>query len=363
MALGWLLATAVVRAEAPMDLDSPFLKTALIQGREGQTEERVIRKAKVGGGNVEMETSKGSISLFPQGNVLAILPRLPTGNEVYGPGDVDRALGLLEGLSTPLKQRPEASPETLAQWRELRKTTIEPTGPAAPQGHGPNAKVSTPGPPALGAVMGAEDLYEICQGEGGKALIGKFVIVHGEVVSTLSHSLWDEITKPKHIGLFAKRKNTGGNFLVKCEVRGPVVLFFQDGNLYARYGETTRNFDKNNREIKNVVFLTVDGHRVKKANDTIDVNSEFPIVNHGNRLLLAQRLKIMGINRMGDLELVGANVEDSSIPFSEIAAQSTAQLQPHRVLSSSNYRRSWDNHTTMEKVQAKLFHIFIEIRP
>ena len=104
-----------------MDLDSPFLKTALVKGKTGEVEEREIRNAKMVGGGVEMETMTGALALFPQTDVVAILPRLPSGGEVYGPADVDRALALLRGLSAPLSQRPEASAETLAKWRDLKK--------------------------------------------------------------------------------------------------------------------------------------------------------------------------------------------------------------------------------------------------
>ena len=125
MALGWLLAVLAVQAEAPMDLDSPFLKTALIQDAQGKLEERVILKAKLTGASLEMETESGSIALFPKGQVAAILPRLPAGKEEYGTGEVEKALTLLQNLPVSLRDRPEASAEVLEKWRALLPVAAE----------------------------------------------------------------------------------------------------------------------------------------------------------------------------------------------------------------------------------------------
>ena len=54
MVLGWLLAAVAVRAEAPMDLDSPFHKTVILESRIGQREEFEILRAKLVGENLEM---------------------------------------------------------------------------------------------------------------------------------------------------------------------------------------------------------------------------------------------------------------------------------------------------------------------
>jgi hypothetical protein len=125
IALGGLLTVGLVRAEAPMDLDSPFPKVALIKAKTGGMEEREIVKVKKIGEGLEMETRKGSTALLPLADVLGILPRLPEGTERYGPEDVARALALLEALPAPLNQRPEASADTLQKWRDLKKPAEE----------------------------------------------------------------------------------------------------------------------------------------------------------------------------------------------------------------------------------------------
>jgi len=117
LALGGLLAAVMVRAEAPLDLDSPFLKTALITGKEGGYEERVIRAAKPAGVNLEMELQAGGIALIPKADVAAILPRLPEATMDFGIGDLQKAISFLESLPAPLRERPEASPGVLEKWR------------------------------------------------------------------------------------------------------------------------------------------------------------------------------------------------------------------------------------------------------
>lgn len=125
VALGWLLVAGAAAAGGPMDLNSPFPKTALILSHSGEMEERQILRARVVDGSIEMTTTHGSTALFPAEEVVAILPRLPTGQEEFEPGDLDRALALLQGLPSSLQSRPEASPETLQKWRDLRKPAEE----------------------------------------------------------------------------------------------------------------------------------------------------------------------------------------------------------------------------------------------
>ena len=125
LALGSLLAAAVVQAEAPMDLDSPFLKTALISAKEGGYEERIIRKARLVGASLEMETESGSMAIFPRAQVAAILPRLPATTEEFSAGDLEKAMEFLQKLPTPLRERPEATPEVLEKWRALLPVASE----------------------------------------------------------------------------------------------------------------------------------------------------------------------------------------------------------------------------------------------
>ena len=108
-----------------MDLESPFLKAALVKGATGGIEEREVTKAKIVGDKIELITTKGGVALFPATDVSAVLPKLPSAGVVYQLGDVDEAIRMLESLPTDLKQRPEASIETLQKWKDLRKPAEE----------------------------------------------------------------------------------------------------------------------------------------------------------------------------------------------------------------------------------------------
>ena len=108
-----------------MDLDSPFLKTALVKGSGGALEEREVTKAKIVGDKIEITTTIGGVALFPLTDVSAVLPKLPNTGVVCQLKDVDEAIRMLESLPADLKQRPEASTETLQKWKDLRKPAEE----------------------------------------------------------------------------------------------------------------------------------------------------------------------------------------------------------------------------------------------
>ena len=119
------LISASLWAEPPMDLDSAFLKTVLVKGSGGALEEREVTKAKIVGDKNEITTTIGGVALFPLTDVSAVLPKLPNTGVVYQLKDVDEAIGMLESLPADLKQRSEASTETLQKWRDLRKPAEE----------------------------------------------------------------------------------------------------------------------------------------------------------------------------------------------------------------------------------------------
>ena len=108
-----------------MDLESPFLKTALVKGSGGALEEREVTKAKILGDKIELTAIKGGVALFPVKDLLAVLPKLPNADVVYQLKDVNEAIRMLESLPTDLKQRPEASTDNLQKWKDLRKPAEE----------------------------------------------------------------------------------------------------------------------------------------------------------------------------------------------------------------------------------------------
>ena len=119
------LISASLWAEPPMDLESPFLKIALVKGATGAIEEREVTKVKIVGDKIELITTKGGVALFPVTDVSAVLPKLPNAEVVYQLKDLGEAIQLLESLPADLKQRPEASTETLQKWKDLRKPAEE----------------------------------------------------------------------------------------------------------------------------------------------------------------------------------------------------------------------------------------------
>jgi len=112
-------------AGAPMDLDSPFIKIALIKSSAGGVEGREVTEVKIVGDKIEFITTKGGVAIFPVSDVLALLPKLPDSGTVYQLKDVDEAIRILESLPTDLKQRPETSAEILQKWKDLKKPAEE----------------------------------------------------------------------------------------------------------------------------------------------------------------------------------------------------------------------------------------------
>ena len=104
-----------------MDLNSPFVKIALIKGSTGAVEGREVAKAKVVEDKIEFITIKGGVAIFPSSDVLALLPKIPDSGIVYQLKDVDEAIRFLESLPEEIKQKPEASTETLQKWKDLKK--------------------------------------------------------------------------------------------------------------------------------------------------------------------------------------------------------------------------------------------------
>jgi len=119
MTLVWLLAAGFLRAEAPMDLSSPFHKTAVVENRVGQQEDFEILRAKVAGENLEMTRLDGSMVLAPRTKVTAIFPKLPSDGFAYTQKDAQAALALLEAAAPVWTNRAETSRRTLAAWKEL----------------------------------------------------------------------------------------------------------------------------------------------------------------------------------------------------------------------------------------------------
>ena len=108
-----------------MDLESPFLKIAVVRGATGALEEREVTKAKIIGDKIELSKSQGGVALFPMSDVAGLLPKFPDVGVVYELKDVNEAIRFLEALPEELKQRPDASIVVLQKWKDLKKPAEE----------------------------------------------------------------------------------------------------------------------------------------------------------------------------------------------------------------------------------------------
>jgi len=125
MALGWLLAAGFLQAEAPMDLNSPFQKVALVKAKTGEVETRDIQKARLVGGSVEMERVDGGMAIFPIQDVVAILPRLPPGDEVGTAEQAEEAIRLLQGVAPDLLRQAGLERTPIQDWEKLKERLLK----------------------------------------------------------------------------------------------------------------------------------------------------------------------------------------------------------------------------------------------
>ena len=108
-----------------MDLDSPFLKTALIKENSGQIVEKVVRKGKIKSGIIELEKNEGGLLVLPSDQVLAVLPQIPRSGEAYLQSDAQRAFNTLSKAQKIYPDRAEVSPGALIEWDKLSRQATE----------------------------------------------------------------------------------------------------------------------------------------------------------------------------------------------------------------------------------------------
>ena len=125
MALGWLLAAGFLRAEAPMDLNSPFPKVALVRGNTGEIEKRDIQQARLVGASVEMRTVSGGMAIFPEQDVLAILPIFPEADGPYTVEQAEGAIRLYERATPDLLQKAGLGSTGMQHWKKLKQRLLE----------------------------------------------------------------------------------------------------------------------------------------------------------------------------------------------------------------------------------------------
>jgi hypothetical protein len=104
-----------------MDLESPFLKTALIKENNGLTVEKAVRKGKIKGGLIELDKDEGGLLVLPVEQVLAVLPKIPQTGTAYLQSDAQRALETLNKAQKIYPERAELSPSALIEWDKLSR--------------------------------------------------------------------------------------------------------------------------------------------------------------------------------------------------------------------------------------------------
>jgi hypothetical protein len=102
-----------------MDLESPFLKTALIKENNGLTVEKAVRKGKIKGGLIELERDEGGLLILAVEQVLAVLPKIPQAGNTYLQSDAQRALAVLIEAQKLFPDRVEVTASTIAEWDKL----------------------------------------------------------------------------------------------------------------------------------------------------------------------------------------------------------------------------------------------------
>lgn len=123
--LGLVLGSGMLWAGAPMDLDSPFVKIALIKGTSGEIIEKSVRKGKINGGNVELQKDEGGLLVLPADRVLAVLPKIPQAGETYLQSDAQRALTVLIEAQKLFPDRVEVTASTIAEWDKLSRQATQ----------------------------------------------------------------------------------------------------------------------------------------------------------------------------------------------------------------------------------------------
>jgi len=123
--LGWMLSVGFLQAEVPMDLNSPFLKVALVKGKTGEVETREIKQARLIGDRVEMEKVEGGVAFFLKQDVLVILPLLPKADGPYTVEQAEGAIRLYQKASPELLQKAGVGSTGMQDWEKLKQRLLE----------------------------------------------------------------------------------------------------------------------------------------------------------------------------------------------------------------------------------------------
>ena len=100
------------------DFDSPFTKTAIIEGQYGKSEEREILSAKIVKKVFELVRPDGSLIVVEKDKVKAILPKLPSRGLAFTQDEAKNALAIIVRAKESLPSCAETSESVVAAWNK-----------------------------------------------------------------------------------------------------------------------------------------------------------------------------------------------------------------------------------------------------
>jgi hypothetical protein len=103
------------------DLDSPFIKTAIIEGQHAKIEEREILSAKIVQKVFELVRPDGSLTVVDKDKVKAILPKLPSPGLAFTQEEAKNALAIIIRAKESLPACAETSESVVAAWNKYAK--------------------------------------------------------------------------------------------------------------------------------------------------------------------------------------------------------------------------------------------------
>lgn len=121
--LCWV-APSVTQATAPIDLQSPFLKTVIYQKHIGGYGAGPIEQKEVARGIrkndlYEFQKEDGTLFLVSESEVLGVLPVFPSLQTPCEKKDIEAAIDFLEKAKSSLPGQPEVSGPVLEKWKSL----------------------------------------------------------------------------------------------------------------------------------------------------------------------------------------------------------------------------------------------------
>jgi hypothetical protein len=114
--LSVVLGSCQTFADNLYDLDSPFNKTAIIEGQYGKTEEREVLSAKIVDKVFELVRPDGSLTVIDKAKVKAILPKLPSPGLAFTQQEAKDAFALIVRAKERFAGSAETSESVVAAW-------------------------------------------------------------------------------------------------------------------------------------------------------------------------------------------------------------------------------------------------------